>query len=150
MGRCYKRGFDLSPFFAWIELISSPNDEVVLQNKGRTETITLGGDGHYVYKALRTGAYTASSEAEAATDTLTVSEKRMFYKIRLTLNTHQYLSQFPHYILGQFTHKELREEYITDLISSNVENIANYNVEEIEPIWVDHILNYGMRKVVNQ
>lgn len=148
MGRCYRRGFDLSPFYAYIDFISSPNDVVTITNKGRTVEITLSEEGTYKYLCIRNGLFTASSQAQGSVDTFDIQHKGQTYRMKLILNTHAMLSVFPHYILNQFTHNEVRELIISDEISAECQNIAEYSCEEIAEIYSEHIYNFGMRKVV--
>lgn len=147
MGRCYKRAFDLAPFYAFINFISSAYDKVTITNRGRSEVIELDEEGELKYKCLRLGEYIVSSEAQGATDRIVISHKGQTYISKLILNTHAVLSAFPHYILGQFTHDELRELLIQNNISPKCKNLAHYPCSRLQGINISHLSNYGMRYV---
>lgn len=147
MGRCYRRGFDLSPFFAYIDFISSPGDVITVVNKGRTVEITLDDEGTYRYVAIRNGLHTATSRDQGSVDTFDIEVKGQTYRMKLILNTHEVLGQYPHYILDQFTHLELREVILDDEISAACENFTHYTCNDLQGIYMSHLSNFGMRKV---
>jgi hypothetical protein len=71
----------------------------------------------------------------------------MTYTCIILCNRHEVLSKYPIYLLEQFTHEEVYDLTIDDHISSTCDDIRNYTAENLQSIYCDHILNYGMRKV---
>lgn len=62
-------------------------------------------------------------------------------------NSHNDLSQYPHYLLAQFKHQELFDAVIDVNISSTCDNITNYTMESFESVSCENMANFGMRKV---